>query len=106
MTMTAHTKGCGRNRPDGEKKKRSACMLIEPVDSPNINDDDWGRKSQFQQRDQALPSGEHLRVVTMLSQQAEHFVQRPRRDVIERGWEHPKPPGVNPRNLEDRSAIR
>jgi hypothetical protein len=79
---------------------------LETVDSPNIDDDDWCRKSQFQQWDQALPSGEHLRVVTMLSQQAEHLVQRPWRDVVECGWEHPKPPGVNPSSVEERPRDR
>src|SRR5262249_3885984 len=50
------------------------------------------RQAEPQQRQQALPAGDHLGVLAALVERADRLVERGRPDVVELGRDHAAPP--------------
>ncbi len=59
--------------------------LADPVD---VDQDRGPRQTEVHRRHEALAARQHLRLVTMLRQQVERLVDRPRSVVLEGCWLH------------------
>jgi hypothetical protein len=61
---------------------------LELLDAVDVNEQAGRREPELQQRDQALPAREHLRVVAVLGEHGHGLPHGLRRDVLEPGRIH------------------
>ena len=96
--------------PDqGADTQRAAVVtvLLEDVESADVVDvHQQGRRGEpeLHERNQALATGQYLRIVTVLGQQGQRIVKQPRGGVLETGWKHEPPPRIAQPTLGSGSA--
>jgi hypothetical protein len=77
---------------DIERSVRVFLVEVQAGDIVDIYDAGWRGEAELDERDEALPSSEDLRLVTVGLQNAERFVKRTWSLVVKTRRVHPDPP--------------